>query len=97
MPEQYIGTCPICGVTLIVIPGNKLQCPDAHYICDRWAFEIRWRKYQQSFRHDKPASFDRLLIDLVNLNELDIDPLLIVELQEKATALPESITNDNEP
>ena len=58
MSERYQGTCPICGVTLVVAEGNKLRCLDNHYICDRWEFEKVWSHFQGKSRNTKLINLD---------------------------------------
>jgi hypothetical protein len=87
--EQYQGTCPICGVTLILISGNKLSCLGKHYICDRWEFEKKWDSFQRlakqqgdNFNWDLQTDF--LLAHLVGFNEISVSLVEVANLQEKS-------------
>jgi len=75
---DLIGRCPICRVELVGF-GNFVTCPNGDYR----ALFPKWDEIWTAF-NPKTDSAEKLLGDLVKLNQVEISPEKVRQSQKKA-------------
>lgn len=83
MPDysKVTGRCPICR-SYLVISSSSIVCPEGNYSANYKKWDSIWASFKPGRAQDD--NVEKLMQDLLDLNEIEISEGEIKKLQKKA-------------